>query len=290
MNELDTFDFKPYGDVKITYSWDSEQVNFLNGHLQIHRRRVRAVKTYELTIAGTAETLLKLQRFYDKQNGCLGTFYFTYDGIKEVCRFTSKLDTTHKIEVHKTVFFTAKVGLRVVQQAKVYRGETLTPTFDFPYTNEIKETVDWNTKMVTMGAESAMKTYSVPIHTFSFKISGLKEERDRFIDFYNVFGDFSLLKFVYSGQPYKVTMPKSITITDKREGGTIIGYQATIDLVSVNPIKDYQIIRNLFGFVVASPNKFELQERYIFAVGQKKQRLTLEKPHTFVVAYEKEKG
>jgi phage-related protein len=287
MNELDTFEFKPHGDVKITYSWDSEQVNFLNGHLQIHRRRVRAVKTYELTIAGTAETLLELQRFYDKQNGCLGTFYFTYDGIKEVCRFTSKLDTTHKIEVHKTVFFTAKVGLRVIQQAKVYRGENLTPTFNFPYTNEIKETVDWNTKMVTMGAESAMKTYSVPIHTFSFKISGLKEERDKFIDFYNFFGDFTLIKFAYSGQPYKVTMPKSITITDKREGGTIIGYQATIDLTSVNSVKDYQIIRNLFGFVVATPNKFELQERYIFAVGERKQRITVKNPHTFVIAYKK---
>lgn len=287
MNELDTFEFKPHGDVKITYSWDSEQVNFLNGHLQIHRRRVRAVKTYELTIAGTAETLLELQRFYDKQNGCLGTFYFTYDGIKEVCRFTSKLDTTHKIEVHKTVFFTAKVGLRVVQQAKVYRGENLTPTFNFPYTNEIKETVDWNTKMVTMGAESAMKTYSVPIHTFSFKISGLKEERDKFIDFYNFFGDFTLIKFAYSGQPYKVTMPKSITITDKREGGTIIGYQATIDLTSVNSVKDYQIIRNLFGFVVATPNKFELHERYIFAVGERRQRITVKNPHTFVITYKK---
>ena len=289
MNELDTFEFIPHGDVKITYSWDSEQVNFLNGHLQIHRRRVRATKTYELTIAGTAETLQELQRFYDKQNGCLGTFYFTYDGIKEVCRFTAKLDTTHKVELHKAVFFTCKVGLRVVQQTKVYRGENLSPVFNFPFTREIKETIDWNTKMVTMGAENAMKTYSTPIHTFSFNISGLKEERDRFIEFYNVFGDFSLIKFAYSGQPYRVTMPKSITITDKREGGTIIGYSASIDLTSVNSLKDYQIIRNLFGFVVATPNKFELQERYIFAIGQKKQKVILSNPHAFIVAYEKEK-
>lgn len=288
MNELDTFDFIPHGDVKITYSWDSEQINFLNGYLQIHRKRIRAIKTYELTIAGTVDTLQKLHDFYDKQNGCLETFYFTYDGVKEVCRFTSKLDITQKLELHKTVFFTTKVVLRVIQQAKVYRGENLSPVFDFPFTNEVKETTDWNTKMVVMGAENAMKTYSIPIHTFSFNLSGLKNERDKLIEFYNVFGDFTLLKFGYSGQFHRVTMPKSITITDKRESGVVVGYKATMDLTSVNSLKDYQILRNLASFAIAYPSKFEMKNPHIFLIGEGKQRVILHNPHVFIMSYTKE--
>lgn len=225
---LDSFDFIPHGEVKISYEWATEKTESEDGSVKWLRKRIHAKKTYIITIGGRKDDYERLVSFYNSHKGQLLPFIFTYDGIKEVCYFASTLNMKTKFEMKKLVGFTCEISLEVDKQTGFYGVGSENDILPAGH-GEIVEEYDWDTTVYTTSSTQRRLKNKKPVRKMSVTFSGRKADRDRLIKLYNTH-EMRPLIYISDGKAYKVRFPASITITDYREMKEIVGYKTTIDL------------------------------------------------------------
>lgn len=225
---LDEFKFSPRGKVKISYAWANKEMSFNTGVKQYRRWRIHAKKSYSFTLSGTAKVLDSLVGFYNKQKGCLNPFYFTYDGIKEMCHFSDAISPKLLRENGKVIGFTCEVGLTVVKQAKTYPTPVETDLLPPPH-KEITHKQDWGVKTIDMGATQYRSMFNNAKETLSVSFSGTKKDRDKIITLFNSHCK-TPVTLKYGGRSCRVQFPDSLEITDLREIKKIVGYECKMDL------------------------------------------------------------
>lgn len=224
---MEIFNFTPYGDVSIVFQWDSKAVNFEDYTKQFYRRRVRAKKTYAFAIGGLQ--LAELVKFYDRHKGLQEPFYFTYDGVTEVCYFSQPINPRCKRENGIIKAFACDVALEVDRQVTKYPVAQEADELPAPY-GDTDLTFDWHTQLVTAGQRTErMARQTKPTRTITGKWSGLKAERDKLIRLFNSHCRVPLT-FRYNGEDLKVVFPDKLEIKDKRELRNIIGYECQMEL------------------------------------------------------------
>ena len=224
---MDTFDFTPYGNVNITYEWSTQAVTFEDGTKQCFRQRVHAKKTYNFTISGM--DLPRLVKFYNKQKGMEKPFYFTYDGVTEVCYFAAAINPKCKRENGIVMGFSCEVGLEVEKQESVYPLPSTSDMLPRPW-GDTDEQYNWNTKVVSIGQVTKRgNKQGTPTRTISGKWCGLKEDRDKLIALFNSHCRMPL-KLPYNGGAWSVVFPDKIIVTDHRELKNIVGFECQMEL------------------------------------------------------------
>ena len=224
---MEVFKFTPYGDVTIGYQWDSKAMASENYTKQYYRRRIHAKKTYSFTVSGLQ--LAELVKFYDRHKGLLEPFYFTYDGVTEVCYFAQAINPRCKRENGVIKAYSCEVALEVDRQVTAYPAALETDELPAPY-GETDQVFDWHTQLVTAGQRTERRARQTkPVRTITGKWSGLKPERDRLIRLFNAHCRVPLT-FRYNGEVLKVVFPDKLEIKDKRELKTIIGYECQMEL------------------------------------------------------------
>lgn len=88
-----TFKFTPRGDVKRTVHFLDRTIEYESGAVQIQRVGVKPIITFDMEFQGTGESLRDLERFY-LEHGKYKSFYFWYDHIRYVVKFTSDYNPT----------------------------------------------------------------------------------------------------------------------------------------------------------------------------------------------------
>lgn len=225
---LDEFKFSPRGKVKISYAWANKEMSFSTGAKQYRRWRIHAKKSYSFTLSGTAKTLDSLVGFYNKHKGCLNPFYFTYDGVRELCRFSDTISPKLLRENGKVVGFTCEIGLIVDKQEKKYPAPAETDLLPLPH-KEITHSRDWGIKKIEMGAVQYRFEYKNAKEILSVSFSGTKKDRDNVITLFNSHCKTPVTLKV-GDKTCLVQFPDSIEITDLREVKKIIGYECKMDL------------------------------------------------------------
>ncbi|SFB10927.1 hypothetical protein [Selenomonas ruminantium] len=224
---MEVFNFTPYGDVSITYQWDSKAMSFEDYTKQYYRRRVHAKKTYAFTIGGLQ--LAELVKFYNRHKGLQEPFYFAYDGVMEVCYFSQAINPRCKRENGVIKAYSCEVVLEVDRQVTSYPTAQETDVLPNPH-GETDQVFDWHTQLVTAGQRTErMARQTKPTRTITGKWSGLKSERDTLIRLFNSHCRVPLT-FRYNGEDLKVVFPDKIEIKDKRELRNIIGYECQMEL------------------------------------------------------------
>jgi hypothetical protein len=229
---LDKFLFFPYGDVKITYAWGSKETEYESGYKKYKRVRIASKKKYSFTVSGLTKDMERLIRFYNDHQGQYKPFLFEYDGIEEVCYFSDVLNITRLYECATPVGFKCEVGLSVKKQKTKYGAPLETNMLPAPY-GEIKHSIDHNVQVLEMGAEGRRIKSTYPHEKLSCNWSGLKKDRDRIINLFNSHCRIPLL-MKKGSKVYKVILPDSLEITDRREQQRIVGYKTSMDLEVVN--------------------------------------------------------
>lgn len=84
---METFDFKPYGEVKKNIRYLDRTIDFETGAFQVQRIGVNPIITFEATYQGTNEQMKKIEAFYNKHRKS-ERFYFIYNGEQYTCQFT----------------------------------------------------------------------------------------------------------------------------------------------------------------------------------------------------------
>lgn len=225
---LDNFTFKPHGDVTISYTWASGEYTFENKDIQRPRKRVKAKKTYAFTIRYTAKRLQEFVDFFNNHHGELDPFFFTYDGVKEICYFSSAISPKVYLENKKIVAFECEVQLEVSSQKSSYSTASEQDILPAPR-GVVTHSYDWYTQIVEMGASARRQTATSPKEKFSAEWSGSKKTRDKLIDLFNSHCKKPLI-LKHNGKDYKVIFPDTLEITDKREIQNIVGFTAQLDL------------------------------------------------------------
>ena len=228
---MEEFTFTPYGDVSITYEWNSKAISFENYTKQYYRRRVSAKKTYAFTVSGL--DLAALVKFYNGHKGLQEPFYFTYDGVTEVCYFSQPINPKCKRENGTIKAYSCEVALEVDYQRTTYPTAQETDVLPNPY-GDTDQVFDWHTNVVSMGQRSErLVRQTKPTRTITGKWSGLKAERDKMIQLFNSHCRVPLT-FRYNGETLKVIFPDKMEIKDKRELKTIVGYETQLELEVVD--------------------------------------------------------
>ena len=226
---LDEFTFKPYGDVKISYTWGSGEFTFEDASKQYPRRRVKAKKAYTFTIRyARKERLERFVKFYNDHKGQLDPFMFTYDGVKEMCYFSSSISPKLYVENKEIVCYECEVNLEVDSQVSNYPSALETDVLPSPR-GTVTHEYDWATKVVEMVKSDRMMTSPKAREKFTAEWSGTKKTRDIIIKLFNSHCRMPLI-FRHDGKEYKVRFPDSIEITDKREIQKIVGFSTSIEL------------------------------------------------------------
>lgn len=224
---MELFNFTPYGDVNITYEWNSKAISFEDYTKQFYRRRVSAKKTYAFTVSGL--DLAALVKFYNEHKGLQEPFYFIYDGVMEVCYFGQAINPRCKRENGVIKAYSCEVVLDVDRQVTKYPTAQETDVLPSPY-GETDQVFDWHTQMVTVGQRTErMARQTKPTRTITGKWSGLKAERDKLIRLFNSHCRVPLT-LRYNGEDLKVVFPDKLEIKDKRELRNIIGYECQLEL------------------------------------------------------------
>ena len=225
------FDITPMGNVKISYSWNSKEIQFESNKYQYLRRRVRPKKTYSFTVAGL--DLKKLVTLYNDCHGLAGSFSFTYDGVTEECHFAQAINPTVKREGGKIIAYECEVSLEVVTQKKKYGVPSESDVLPTVY-SDTSQSFDWKTKTVNMGQATKYRTMGKePVRKISGLWCGLKDERDRLIDLFNSHCKMPL-KFNFNGEVLNVRFPDRLDIIDHRELKDIVGYECQMELEVVS--------------------------------------------------------
>ena len=224
---MDVFSIPPKGEVSIVYEWSSNPVEFENYTKQYYRRRIHAKKTYAFTVSG--RDIKKLIDFYNKHRGLQDPFYFTYDGVTEVCYFSQAINPKCIRENGVIKAYSCNVGLEVDRQVTQYPVAQESDELPIPR-GETDQSLDWHTQLVTAGQRTErMARQTKPIRTIAGKWSGLKPERDKLISLFNSHCRVPLT-FRYNGEVLKVVFPDKLEIKDKRELKTIVGYECQMEL------------------------------------------------------------
>ena len=286
MKELKVLEVVPWGDVTNSYSWGSVAVKFQNGRVQKNRKRVHATRTVSFRVAGTEKMWDYLRNFYNSHRGCLDSFYFDYGGERLQCRFAEKVTLIQKRELRNVVAFEAGVSLLVTNVKATMLPLPQVERFDFPILGKIEDEVDWNTRKLDMNIQARAETWQVPIHRFSFLLSGLKGERDKLIAMYNAYGDFVPMEFATNGELYKCFFPGTLEIVDKREGQMIIGYTAKVTLTSTNEVADIVAVKNSYAFLIGAQQSFWMAHPWVFLLGKSWGSAGLSKPFAVIVGKE----
>lgn len=232
---METLNLVPRGEVSVTYTWGSTSVDYQTGSVQKHRNRIKAKKNFTFTVSGTKEKMDYLLSTYDKYKGLYDRFIFEYDDVKDICTFSEKIQVIEKRELKKIVGFECEIKIAADTQSSSYEYDD-DNIFPFTPRGEVSEEVEWNTNVLDMGAPARMTTFTIPRRKFVFKVSGLKKDRQKLINLYNVYGDFTPIIFKYRGQEFECYFSESLTIVDKREIDKIVGFEAEIELTTfTNP-------------------------------------------------------
>lgn len=277
----------PRGDVTNTYTWENHEVQFYSGKKQKVRRRIHPKREMAFTVMGDKETMNYLQEFYDYHKGYLDSFLFDYDGQELTCNFASKISIKQSREVSNIVGFSADISL-IVQTSAVAPTINDNDTFSFHPRGTITDTTDWNTNVIDMFSKQTEQTWEHPIHTFSIELTGDKADRDKLLAFYLKNGDFNEVRFTNNNTDYFALMPSSLSIVDKRELNTIIGYTCSFDLVSTNSEVSLVDLSDLHSFVIGVGSQLTVSQPHAFTINTPKVALlTVSQPHAFIL-YEKE--
>ncbi len=224
---MDKFNITPIGDVKITYDWGSEEITFESSVKQYKRRRIHAKKTYAFTVSGI--DLPALVKFYNDQRGQEKPFYFTYDGITEICYFGAPINPKCKRENGMVMGYSCDIILEVEKQEHDYPAPNEHDVLPLPH-GDTEEKLDWNTHIVSLGVLTRRGNRTqTPVRTVSCTWCGLKEDRDKIIELFNSHGRIPL-ELRYDGGRYKVILPGKLEITDHRELKTIVGFECQMDV------------------------------------------------------------
>ena len=268
MAELETLKVFPRGDVTHTFDWGSHDITFFNGRVQKNRKRIHALRTLSFSVSGTYKTWEYLKNFYNSHHGCLDQFIFNYSGESFVCRFAEKISLTQKRELNNIVGFETTIALSIDNQKAPFNPLPAIKQFDFSIRGQIEDDIDWNTNVLDMNVKARGETWQVPVHKFSFTLSGTKKERDRLIKTINMYGDFVPFEFPANDEIYKCFLPSSVVIVDKREGQKVIGYSSQITLTSVNELQDIFSLKKEWAFLIGEEELFYVRNPVCFAVGK----------------------
>lgn len=223
---LDEFKFAPKS-VKINYAWSNREFEFESMEKQHPRTRIKAKKTYSFTVAGT--NIDEFIGFYNDHHGLLDPFYFTYDGVKELCYFSEAIAPKIYRECGTIVGFECEVSLEVDSQKASYSANPLeTDMLPRPH-GEITRKYDWGTQIVEMGASQRRMKSPKARETITAKFSGAKSDRDKIIDLFNTHCKMPVI-LPMGNKQYRVMFPDSLTITDKREIKNIVGFETELEL------------------------------------------------------------
>lgn len=222
---LDKFPFAPK-NVKITYTWSSREFEFESMEKQCPRTRIKAKKTYSFSVAGT--NVREFIDFYNSQQGLLNPFLFTYDGVQELCYFSEAIAPKIYRECGKIVGFECDVSLEVDSQKASYSVPSESDQLPRPH-GEFTYNSDWGTQVLEMGATQRRLKSPKAREKVTVNFSGTKDERDKIINLFNSHCRMPLI-LPMGNKTYKVRFPDSLTITDKREIKTIVGYETQLEL------------------------------------------------------------
>lgn len=118
---LESFDFTPYGEVKKNTSYLDRIIDFESGSFQVQKVGINPIITFEATYQGTNEKMQKIEDFYNRHRKS-ERFYFTYNGKKFVCQFTTDYGSTDTLgfvksktgAIKQIVKSSVTLGMRVV--------------------------------------------------------------------------------------------------------------------------------------------------------------------------------
>jgi len=87
---MDTFSWKPLGNIKPRTQALNRRLEFEAGNEQVSRTAVNSKTTWELPISGIKETLDNLQAFFDAHApGGIKFYYVDFNGIQHTVRFAT---------------------------------------------------------------------------------------------------------------------------------------------------------------------------------------------------------
>lgn len=118
---LESFDFTPYGEVKKNTKYLDRVIDFESGSFQVQKVGINPIITFEATYQGTNEQMQKIEDFYNRHRKS-ERFYFTYNGNKYTCQFTTDYSNTDILgfvrnnnrTIKQVVKSSVTLGMRVV--------------------------------------------------------------------------------------------------------------------------------------------------------------------------------
>ena len=264
---IDTFNFVPHRDVKVSYQFNSGTTSFYSGAKQINRKRIRAEKAFAFKVSGLETEMRQLVAFYNAQHGLKDEFLFNYDGIEEHCFFADPITISAIREMGNIVGYEADVKLGCAFQVSPFDGYAdTTDRLNITPKDKIEHKIDWNTKMVSMIFNARQKTFMEPTETFTVTLVGTKEQRDDLIRMFNLHGS-KPFTFSFDGADYLVRFPDVIEITDKRSMNQIQGFESTIELEVIKTPNDGTYVDEDFDGTSAIIVKKKLNMEYWYRKG-----------------------
>lgn len=118
---LESFDFTPYGEVKKNTKYLDRVIDFESGSFQVQKVGINPIITFEATYQGTNEQMQKIEDFYNRHRKS-ERFFFTYNGNKYTCQFTTDYSNTDILgfvrnnngTIKQVVKSSVTLGMRVV--------------------------------------------------------------------------------------------------------------------------------------------------------------------------------
>jgi phage-related protein len=113
---IETFPFKPYGNIEKTGEFINRIIQFESLKKQVQRVSINKQMTWKFKLSGLNSERLDLEAFHDRQGGNAGTFYWVdEDGTTQTVRFSqSKLPIVIKREAGTPVAYECEILLEKV--------------------------------------------------------------------------------------------------------------------------------------------------------------------------------
>ena len=230
--DLDNFEFPACGDVKVGFTWSPVITEFEFGNKQYNRTRIHAKKTYQFKVSGSKDLLYRLVDFYNNHHGKADPFLVTYDGVTEQCFFADALVFKFHRENKTIIGGEVEVGLEVDKQVTSYPTPNTSDMLPLS-SGDVEYTLDWKTDIYTSSTTQRRVKNQFPSEKISVTMSGKKSVRDELLSLYNSH-EMTPLKMKVDDVIYDVRFPTSLTITDKRENGNIIGFECKMEVEICN--------------------------------------------------------